>query len=379
MQRIVIGMMDGFGMDYYEQTPLPGLKSLARAGFFKRVGGVFPSVTNVNNVSIACSAWPKEHGITANSYFDEANGEARYMNAADMIRAETVFQRVARSGVRCALLTAKRKSVELFQRHVDLAVTAEDPPLEFIERYGKPAHIYRREINYWLWEVAGDLLKNRPQFGLIYVHTTDYPMHTWAPEEPESLQHLMRLDELIGAAVAAAPDAAFLLTADHGMNYKTQCWDLTRICEEAGVPIRFALSPERDYYIRHHRNFTGCSWVWLHAPGDFQRVAMIIDGLDGVDAIIGRNDAARCYHQIPERLGDMVILGDRHTMFGDLDSAHEKLGSNYRAHGSNYEMDLPLIVFNWQEKLPGPERFQKNKDLAHFVASELRPIAHESL
>ncbi|MGH8607275.1 MAG: alkaline phosphatase family protein, partial [Gammaproteobacteria bacterium] len=221
MQRIVIGMMDGFGMDYYEQTPLPGLKSLARAGFFKRVGGVFPSVTNVNNVSIACSAWPKEHGITANSYFDEANGEARYMNAADMIRAETVFQRVARSGVRCALLTAKRKSVELFQRHVDLAVTAEDPPLEFIERYGKPAHIYRREINYWLWEVAGDLLKNRPQFGLIYVHTTDYPMHTWAPEEPESLQHLMRLDELIGAAVAAAPDAAFLLTADHGMNYKT--------------------------------------------------------------------------------------------------------------------------------------------------------------
>lgn len=33
MQRIVIGMMDGFGMDYYEQTPLPGLKSLARAGF----------------------------------------------------------------------------------------------------------------------------------------------------------------------------------------------------------------------------------------------------------------------------------------------------------------------------------------------------------
>ncbi len=65
----------------------------------------------------------------------------------------------------------------------------------------------------------------------------------------------------------------------------------------------------------------------------------------------------------------MVILGDRHTMFGDLDCAHEKLGSSYRAHGSNYEMDLPLIVFNWQEKLPGPERFQQNKDLTHFVAS----------
>ena len=46
----------------------------------------------------------------------------------------------------------------------------------------------------------------------MYVHTTDYPMHNWPPEAAESIEHLARLDELLGEAAAAAPDAAFLLT-----------------------------------------------------------------------------------------------------------------------------------------------------------------------
>ena len=47
-----------------------------------------------------------------------------------------------------------------------------------------------REINYWLWEVAIDILKHRPDIGLLYVHTTDYPMHTWVREAAESKEHL---------------------------------------------------------------------------------------------------------------------------------------------------------------------------------------------
>ena len=53
-------------------------------------------------------------------------------------------------------------------------------------------------------------------------------MHMWAPEAPESKEHLARMDDLIGQAMHAAPDAAFLLTADHGMNAKTLCWDLEK-------------------------------------------------------------------------------------------------------------------------------------------------------
>ncbi len=367
-QRVVIGMMDGFGMEYYDATPLPNIKGrLAKEGTFKQVTGVYPSVTNVNNVSIACGAWPNQHGITANSYFDQDNSAATYMNAAEMIRCDTVFHRAADQGIKSALITAKRKSVELFRKETEIAVAAEDAPREYVERYGEPGDIYSREINYWLWRVAVDLLKTRPDIGLIYVHITDYPMHTWAPEEKESQEHLEMLDSLIGEAMEAAPDAAFLLTADHGMNRKERCWDLTKVCDEAGVPIRFALSPERDYYIKHHRNFTGCAWVWLRDEDDYDAVETIIGGLQGVEEVLDRETAAARYHTLPEYLGDLIVNGDRRTMFGDMDVAFEELPPSYRAHGSMHEMDLPLIIYNASGEMPDLEEIKANKDLTRFL------------
>jgi phosphonoacetate hydrolase len=366
-QCIVIGMIDGFGLPYYDGTDLPVIKGMAGGGLFKRTTCVFPSVTNVNNVSIATGAWPADHGITANSYFDEAAGTAQYMNAAELIRAETIFKRARRRGVKSALITAKRKSVELFRKDADIAVTAEDPPDAFIERFGRPAGIYSREINYWLWEVAAGLLESDPDLGLVYVHTTDYPMHKWPVEARESVEHLQELDRLIGRCREAAPDAAFLLTADHSMNAKTRNWDLARVCEDAGTPVRFALSPERDYYIAHHKNYTGCAWLWLKSPADEPAVRRTLEQVEGVEAILSRNECAQRYHTIPERLGDLNVMGDATTMFGEADSAYEKLASDYRAHGSLHEMDVPLIIHNYKGKLPAPSFFNANKDVAAFL------------
>jgi phosphonoacetate hydrolase len=179
--------------------------------------------------------------------------------------------------------------------------------------------------------------------------------------------HLKTLDSLIGEAVDCAPDAAFLLTADHGMNRKERCWDLTRVCKEAGTPIRFALSPERDYYIKHHRNFTGCAWVWLNDQSDYDRVAQTIGELQGVEDILDRETAARRYHTLPEYLGDLVVNADRCTMFGDMDVPYEELPSSYRAHGSLHEMVLPLIIYNASGFTPAREEIQANKDLTRFL------------
>lgn len=366
-QRIVVAMIDGFGLDYLAESPMPHLRRMADGGLFRPVSAVFPSITNVNNVSIACGAWPSEHGITGNSYFDPATGRAEYMNAGDMIRRETVFRRAARHGVRSALLTSKRKTVELFGSDATVAVAAEAPPEELVARHGPPGDIYSREINDWLWRVAVDWLRNRPDLGLLYVHTTDYPMHRWAPDEAESKEHLLGLDHRLAEATEAAPDAAFYLTADHGMNAKTHCWDLARVCDEAGLPVRFVLSPERDYYVKHHRNFTGCAWIWLRSSAELDRVERLIGKLDGVEEVIGGEEAARRFHLVPERLGDLVVLGDRDTMFGDMDRPHEILETDYRAHGSLHEMAIPLVVWNARGELPPPSTPETNKDLLRHL------------
>ncbi|MGP8050480.1 MAG: alkaline phosphatase family protein [Desulfobaccales bacterium] len=366
-QRLVVALIDGLGSDYYEKSPMTVLHGMAREGFFRPVKAVVPTVTNANNVSVCCGAWPDEHGISANSYYDRAAGRAVYMNAADLIKTDTIFQRALKQGVQGALLTSKRKPVELFHRDTLLAVAAEAPPADFSERYGAPADIYSSEINEWLWSVAVDLLKTRPEIGVIYMHTTDYPMHMWAPEEAGSLQHLAKLDGLLGQAKKAAPDAAFFITADHGMNFKRRCWDLSRACAGQGLPVLFALSPERDYYIKHHRNFAGSAWVWVKKPSDLEMVRRICLGLEGVEEVITRDEAVSRFRLPGEYIGDLMVLGDRATVFGDLETPGEDLPGTYRAHGSLYESDVPLLIYNWNGDLPEAEYFRYNLHLTRFL------------
>jgi phosphonoacetate hydrolase len=368
-QRVVIVMFDGLGPDYVEQSSMPVLKGLSAKGFTKTVAGVMPSVTNVNNASIATGTWPSDHGITGNSFFDERKGQAEYMENSAYLLRSTLFERAAKRGVKSALLTAKKKTVALLAKGAALAIAAEAPTAEQIQKYGTPPPVYSREINYWLWEVAADLLKNRPDLAFIYVHTTDYPMHTWPASAPESKDHLARLDVLLGRAVAAAPDAAFLITADHGMNAKSRCWDLAKACKNRGLELRFALSAERDKYVKHHRTFGGTGYVWLRSPRDAEAATRILRGLEGVEAVLTRAEAANRFHLMPERIGELVVLGDRETVFGETDAPFEveHLPPTFRTHGSLHEAIVPLVIYNASGTLPPADSIRTNFDMTRTL------------
>jgi phosphonoacetate hydrolase len=340
---------------------------MAAAGLHKTVQALVPTVTNTNNVSICCGALPSEHGITGNYYFNEASGEHDYMENADFIRIPTLLQRAQKRGVKSALLTCKKKTINLLAGGTDIAIAAEDPPAEYIERYGMPPDIYSREINYWLWQVAVDLLKNRPDIGVLYVHTTDYPMHMWAPGEAESIEHMETLDKLHAEAVAADPDAAFFITADHGMNYKRRCWDLEQACRNRGVELKFAMSAEKDRYVKHHRTFGGTAWVYLNSPDDQEKAAEVLRSLPGVESVMTRAEAAAHWDLMPERIGHLCVFGDKETVFGEMDSEYEDLPASYRSHGSPHEQAVPLTIYNYRGELPPLERFRANADLTHML------------
>lgn len=195
-------------------------------------------------------------------------------------------------------------------------------------------------------------------------------MHTWAPQEAESQEHLAQLDTLLGEASTVAPDAAFFLTADYGMNYKKRCWDLARACRERGVRLRFALSVEKDRYIKHHRTFGGTAWVWLQSPRDIDRVRQTISELEGIEVVLTRQEAAARFHLMPERIGELVVIGDLDTVFGELPTSSEELEPGYRSHGSLYERDIPLVIFNYTGVLPPSEEVRVNLDLTRTLYRE---------
>jgi phosphonoacetate hydrolase len=363
-QRVVVVMGDGFGIEYLENSNMPVLARWREKGVFQKVQCTMPSVTNTNNASICCGVWPDRHGITGNSYFDERTGREEYMETADLLLAPTLFQRARKQGVKSALLSSKKKTTTLLSPGADLILAAETPTEDWTRRLGAAPPIYSREINYWLMKAAIDLLKNRRDLACMYIHTTDYPMHTWRPEARESQEHLARLDELLGEAAAAAPDAAFLLTADHGMNHKTICWDLEKACAKRGAPIRIAISVDRDKYLKHHRGYGGVAWVYCRSSQEIDRVAKTISTLAGVESVLTRAEATKRFHLMASRIGDLIVLGDRDTVFGELDAESEPLPPEYRAHGSLHEMDVPLVIHNSH---PHGEPFQYNWQIARSL------------
>jgi phosphonoacetate hydrolase len=366
-QRVVVIMFDGFDPRYLAASKMPVMEQWKRDGIYKQVTGVMPSVTNANNASICCGAWPETHGIIANSYFDEKSGQELYVESADLLLAPTLFERAARYGVKSALLSSKAKTITFLSRGAEIVLTAEEPTPEWVQKLGPAPEIYSREINYWLFQAAIDILNRRPDIGVLYVHTTDYPMHTWAPEAPESKEHLARLDDLFEQAMKAAPDAAFLATADHGMNAKSACWDLEQVCAKKGVPIRKAVSTGRDRYMKHHRGCSGAVYAYLKSPQDAARVREIISGVKGVERILTRDEAAKEFHLMASRIGELVVIGDRDTVFGELDDEQEHF-PGLRSHGSLHEINVPLFVYN-AKSAPSAEYFNHNLDLARWLYS----------
>jgi phosphonoacetate hydrolase len=310
--------------------------------------------------------WPDEHGITANFFLDETTGRELYMESADLVLRPTLFEKARARGITSALLSSKKKTIGLLSRGAEIALSAEVPAGEWIERLGPAPDIYSAEINHWLLRAAVWLLRHQPGLGLLYIHTTDYPMHMWPPEAEASKRHLSRLDSMLGELAAAAPDAAILLTADHGMHHKTRCWDLEKACAARDRAIRSAISAEQDKYLKHHRGFGGTSWVYLQNPKDADAVAMTISKLHGVEEVLTRQDAARRLRLMPSRIGELVVLGDRDTVFGALDSESETLPPEYRSHGGRAEAEVPLVVFNSQ-KAPEAAYFRSNVDLARWL------------
>jgi phosphonoacetate hydrolase len=191
-------------------------------------------------------------------------------------------------------------------------------------------------------------------------------MHMWPPTAKESQEHVETIDKLLGEACAAAPDAAFLLTADHGMNHKRKCYDLEKILAAKGIPIRMAISAERDKYVKHHRGFGGTSWVYLKSAGDKDKVTAALSSLLGIESVLTREQAASRYSLYPSRIGDICVFGDKDTVFGDLEQPSEDLPDTYRSHGSTSELNIPLFAYN-AKGLPPASYFEHNVDLTRWL------------
>jgi phosphonoacetate hydrolase len=335
-------MMDGFGQAYLDASDMPVLKSIMAKGLYKIAKDMMPSVTNCNNAAICTGTFPEANGIVGNSFYNYKTNEEELMEDSSLVMAPTIFTRAA-----------------------TLAISPEIATEEWTNAIGLPPDKYSSEVNYWTFNAAIHTMKTRPDIGLYYIHTTDYSMHMWEPGDARSKQHLHTIDSLLGVVIKTLPNAAIFITADHGMNHKSKVWDVTKALANRGLPIKLSLSASKDLYPKHHLGFGGCVYVYLNKAGDTAKAKKILLSLRGVESVYTRREAVNKFHEMASRIGDLVVLGDKNTVLGEAATETEPLAATYRSHGSVYEQDVPLIIYNIPH--PAAAYFKYNKDLLRWL------------
>jgi len=337
--KILIALIDGFDPEYLERSDMPNLKRLISSGVYRVGKCVLPSVTNVNNASVVTGCFPDEHGIVTNFYYDPRTGESVEMESAEFLLRPTIFERAGKAALRSALVTAKEKIKTLLSRGAHVAAAAEAPAPEFVAAVGPKPEMYSAEVNYWVFRAAHHLLRGSG-IDLLYLSTTDYMMHTYAPADARSQEHLHRLDRLLGDLLSDVPNLSVLLTADHGMNPKTEGIDIARVLAAKGIEAE-AVPIIRDKHVVHHQNLGGACYVYLKRRADAAKTSELLRSTAGIEEVYERGEAAKCFHLLADRIGDFFLLAARHVAFGALPAAREDI--KIRTHGSRYEQPVPIL------------------------------------
>lgn len=364
----IVVLIDGLDSQYLDACVAPNLAAMGQRGFRVNGRGMTPSVTNVNNVSLVTGSYPEQHGITSNYLLDRQRGEEFYMESSEFLRAETMFQRAASLGLRTLLVTAKDKLRRLLSDGATVSISSEEPPGWVVSGVGEPPPIYSLEVNRWVLE-AGRYAMSREPFDLVYLTTTDYAMHTYGPEHPESARHITLLDEGLGAVLGQAPGARMLVTADHGMSDKSRMLHLPAELARYGIGAR-AVPVIKDRYVVHHSNLGGSIYVHLDDLSDVNAALDVLRNLEGVDEAAPGEEAARRFRLMPERMGDIMVLADPATVFGD--PAEVTMPEGLRSHGSAHESTVPIVGCG--PGLDGGEmadRFRENLDVGRYVFEEV--------
>src|SRR5579862_3297093 len=339
-RKVLFNCMDGCDPAYLRLSDVPNLKRMMNAGLYREGQCVMPSVTNVNNTCIATSCFPQEHGITGNYYYDRATGKGTYMESPGFLLQPTIFEKARASGYRTAFLSSKGKLLELLRKGADLAAAAEQAPADLQKFAGPQADVYSADLNYWTFRAARHVL--RSGYNFLYVSTTDYMMHTYAPDEAPSQEHMHEVDKLLGAIVDDHPDIEIYMSADHAMNAKSKAVDLGRLLAREGISAQ-AVPIIKDRYVKHAQNLGGSSYIYVKNAKDLDKTAAVLSRHPAVEQIYSNEKAAAKFMLKADRIGDLMVLARKDYVIGDLDTVEQDV--KVRSHGSLHELTVPILCY----------------------------------
>jgi phosphonoacetate hydrolase len=376
---LVVICCDGSEPAYMEMATrkglMPNLAKILAKGEYHRGLSAMPSFTNPNNLSIVTGRPPAVHGISGNYLIDPDSGQEVMMNDPKWLRAPTIFAGFQAAGARIAVVTAKDKlrlllgkglvfngsAVCFSSEKADQATLAANGVTDVCDLVGMPVpNVYSAELSQFVFAAGVKLLQSfKPD--LMYLSTTDYIQHKFAPGSAGANAFYVMMDRYLGELDAAG--AIIVIVADHGMKDKhlpdkepDVIYLQDMLDSTYGVGKTKVILPITDPYVVHHGALGSFATVYTYGPST-QDVMTFIRRQPGIDVVVDRAEGCKRFELPEDRMGDIVVVsgGPYATkVIGTSRSKHDLSGLKepLRSHGGLTEQEIPIIINRKTAGLP---------------------------
>lgn len=350
---------------------MPALVKIKEKGTVRTAHSVIPSFTNPNNMSIATGRPPAVHGICGNYLYNPETGEEVMMNDPKFLRAPTVFKAFYDAGAKVAVVTAKDKLRALlgkdlgfddnraicFSSEKSASTTKAEHGIDNASKWlGRPVpEVYSAELSEFVFAAGVKLLKEfRPD--VMYLTTTDYVQHKYAPGVPQANAFYEMFDKYL--AELDALGAAIVVTADHGMKPKHHADGSPNVVyvqdlldEWLGKDAARVILPITDPYVVHHGALGSFATAYLPKGADREAIMAKLRKVEDITLVLSREEGCARFELPEDRIGDIIMVSGENKTIGTSEHRHDLAALNepLRSHGGLTEQAVPFIT---NRKLP---------------------------
>ena len=345
---------------------MPTLKRMRETGTDRLAHSVIPSFTNPNNLSIATGRPPSIHGICGNFLFDPDSGEEVMMNDVRFLRAPTIFQKFYEAGAKVAIVTAKDKLRALlgsgmaFDEDRARCFSAEKSASSTLTEHGQDAaadwlgmpqpDVYSAQLSEFVF-AAGVKLMQEWSPDVMYLTTTDYIQHKYAPDDAEAKSFYRVFDTYLKQLDAMG--AAIVVTADHGMKPKHLADGSPAVVyvqdlmdNWLGDAAARVILPITDPYVVHHGALGSFATAYLPGTADIADIVAKLQATAGITDVLTKAQAVDRFELPADRIGDIVMVSGENMTIGTSEHRHDlaALDVPLRSHGGLTEQEVPFIA-----------------------------------
>ncbi|MBT3901380.1 MAG: phosphonoacetate hydrolase [Pelagibacteraceae bacterium] len=365
----IVICLDGSQKEYFEEASksnlTPNLDSLISSGENLLANSAIPSFTNPNNISIVTGRPSSVHGICGNFFYTPSTGEEVMMNDPQFLRAPTIFQKYYEQGAKIAIVTAKDKLRTLLSHGLNFIdsraicfsseksdqATKNENGIENINEWlGMDVpDVYSQGLSEFVM-AAGVKLLHEFKPDIMYLSTTDFIQHKYAPGDDVANKFYAMFDKYIGQL--NINDNSIIITADHGMQPKSKADGSPNaiylqdiLDKKLGNDVSKVILPITDPYVVHHGALGSFATIYLKDKSKIDEAMEEIQKIQEIEVVVTNEVGCKDYDLPNDRMGDIICMTSKYMTIGSSERAHDlsKLKEPLRSHGGLHEREVPFI------------------------------------